>query len=334
MNNDENVTPTNPDDNGGDPTDFLAPESSTPTPEEVPTVPGDEPPVPGDEPPVPGDEPPAPGNGPENPESPDDSAAAREKSIEELNAERAKLEEEAQALTDEIAAKDAKADEFADWVERHRRTFLWKMLAKMREQQEAVIAKQNSYVAIMDSIELPEPGELVRLRKRFHKTILSIFGGSFLIWLVYFLITTFLPFAWVLKFTSFGSLIFRYTLYVALVTIFGALVLYYRDWRRFDWRVRKLNNQLENVAKGVDKVRQEEVRLVSLYPQVVDWLEILGYSLNRPWTMNDRWFKSYISDLNQDEFPFSLRIAQAQESDASSMNKLHGSTMKRFAVRG
>jgi hypothetical protein len=112
------------------------------------------------------------------------------------------------------------------------------------------------------------------------------------------------------------------------------LVLYYRDWRRFDWRVKTLNLQLGNVAKGVDKVRQEEVRLVSLYPQVKDWLQIIGYSLNRPWTMNDRWFRSYLSDLNQDEFPFSLRIAQAQESDASSMNVLQGRAMKRFAVRG
>ena len=340
MSDQENGTPVNPEENGGDPTDFLAPEGSAPTP-------GDVPPAPSDEPPTPHEEPPAPGDGPETPIEPDDSVseeearraaeeaeAAREKSLEDLRAEREKVEAEAQELTDEINAKDAKADEFADWVERHRRTFLWKMMAKMRENQQAVLAKQESYVATMESIELPQPGELVRLRKRFHKTILSVFGGSFLIWLVYFLITTYVPFAWVVKLTSLGSLIFRYTLYFALATIFGALVLYYRDWRRFDWRVRTLNNKLENVAKGVDKVRQEEVRLVSLYPQVVDWLEIIGYSLNRPWTMNDRWFKSYLSDLNQDEFPFSLRIAQAQESDASSMNKLHGSTMKRFAIRG
>jgi hypothetical protein len=174
----------------------------------------------------------------------------------------------------------------------------------------------------------------VRLRKRFHKTILSVIGISLFLWLAYFLITTFLPFAWVIQLTSLGSTIFRYVLGAALLTVFSALVLYYRDWRRFDWKVKSLIKKLENIAKGFDKVRQEEVRLFSLYPQVVDWLEILGYSLNRPWTMNDRWFKSYLSDLNQDEFPFSLRIAQAQESDVSSMNKLQGRAMKSFAIRG
>lgn len=259
---------------------------------------------------------------------------SREEKLAALNSEREKISAEAQALTDEINVKEEKATEFSIWVERHRRTFLWKMFAKMRSESNAVAAKQESYVATMSNLDLPEPGELVRLRKRFHKTILSVLGISFLVWLVYYLITTYLPFAWVVKFTSFGSTIFRYTLGSAIVFIFSAFVLYYRDWSRFNWKVKKLNKQLENIAEGVDKVRQEEVRLFSLYPQVVDWLEILGYSLNRPWTMNDRWFKSYLSDLNQDEFPFSLRIAQAQESDASAMNKLRGRALKRFATQG
>ena len=258
----------------------------------------------------------------------------REEKIAALRAEREEVDAAAQKLTDEISGKEASAQEFASWVEKHRRTFLWKMFSKMREQVHAVLAQQEEYAKFMEEIELPEPGELVRLRKRFHKTILRTFAGGFLVWLVYFLITTYMPFGWVAKLTSVGGYILRYTISAVVLTIISALTLYYRDWRRFDWRVRNLNQRLSNIASGVDKVRQEEVRLYSLYPQVRDWLEIMGYSLNRPWLMNDRWFRSYLSDLNQDEFPFSLRIAQAQESDASSMNKLHGQTMKRVAVHG
>ena len=258
----------------------------------------------------------------------------REEKLAALTAEREKINAEAQELTDEINIKEDKASEFYLWVERHRRTFLWKMFAKMRSESNAVVAKQQSYITAMDNLDLPEPGELVRLRKRFHKIILIVLSISFLIWLIYFLITRNLEFGWVLELTSLGSTIFSYVFSTAIFTILSALILYYRDWRRFDWRVTKLINLLENIATGVDKVRQEEVRLFSLYPQVVDWLEIIGYSLNRPWTMNDRWFKSYLSDLNQDEFPFSLRIAQAQESDSSSMNQLRGRAMQRFAVRG
>jgi len=328
MSIDENINPENPDGDSPQPNEPVEPENVVPPISYVPPAGPDEPPSNPDE---------VPDQSKLEEELRRAAEAAekdREEKLAELNSEREKVLAEAQALTDEITAKEEKAEEFFVWVDRHRRTFLWKMFAKMRSESNAIVAKQESYVATMSNLELPEPGELVRLRKRFHMTILSVTGFSFLVWLIYYLITTFVPFAWALKLTSFGSTIFRYTLGAALVTIFGALVLYYRDWSRFYWRVKKLNKQLENIAKGVDKVRQEEVRLFSLYPQVVDWLEILGYSLNRPWTMNDRWFKSYLSDLNQDEFPFSLRIAQAQESDASAMNKLHGRALKRFATKG
>lgn len=349
MSIDENFNRKNPNPDSPEPTDPVEPKNVDPeSNEDAPADPDDAVTPPPVVPPISYVPPTGPDEPPTNPdEGPDPSkveeelrraAEAAEKEREEklaaLASEREKVLEEAQALTDEISVKEEKAAEFFAWVERHRRTFLWKMFAKMRSESNAVVAKQESYVATMSSLELPEPGELIRLRKRFHKTILSVLGVSLLIWLVYYLITAFLPFAWVLKFTSFGSTIFRYTLGAAIVFIFGAFVLYYRDWSRFNWRVKKLNKQLENIAAGVDKVRQEEVRLFSLYPQVVDWLEILGYSLNRPWTMNDRWFKSYLSDLNQDEFPFSLRIAQAQESDASAMNKLHGRALRRFATQG
>ena len=334
MSSDEDFKSNNPNEEGVDSenTDSNVPVEEPTTP--VVTPPEETPPTPPEEPPYSKVE--------EELKRAAESAEAlrlaaekeREERLEVLKKEREVIHAEAQALTDEINVKEEKASQFSIWVERHRRTFLWKMFARMRRERDAVVAKRDSFASTMANLELPEPGELVRLRKRFHKTILSVIGISLFLWLAYFLITTFLPFAWVIQLTSLGSTIFRYVLGAALLTVFSALVLYYRDWRRFDWKVKSLIKKLENIAKGFDKVRQEEVRLFSLYPQVVDWLEILGYSLNRPWTMNDRWFKSYLSDLNQDEFPFSLRIAQAQESDVSSMNKLQGRAMKSFAIRG
>lgn len=262
------------------------------------------------------------------------AAKARAEELEKLQKEREEISKVAEDLTDAIKVKEDAAAEFAEWVSKHSRTFLWKMVAKMKENLAAVAEKQAGYRELMANIQVPQPGELIRLRKRFHKTVLSALSVGLGIWLIYFLITSYVPYAWVLKLTSLGSLIFRYTTSGVIVTIISALALYYRDWRKFDWSVKKLNHELGEVTTGVDKVRQEEVRLVSLYPQVMDWLEIIGYSLNRPWSMNDRWFRSYLSDLNQDEFPFSLRIAQAQERDSASMHALTGNTMKRYAVRG
>jgi len=342
MSDQDNLDPQNP-------VDIPSDEPPTPEVDEViPPTPDETPPTPEKIVLVPNGIPPVPVDGP-NPSELEETLLraaeeaeaarlaaqeARTKRIEELRAERIKIEAVAQALTDEINSKETSADEFADWVHRHRRTFLWKMYNKMKEQLLAVHAKQNFYVEIMSNIVIPEPGELVRLRKRFHRTLLTIIGVGAAIWLVYYLITTFLPFGWVVKLTSIGGTILQYALSAGFVAILSAFMLYYKDWRKFDWDIKVLNHQLDDVAVGVDKVRNEEVKLTSLYPQVKDWLEIIGYSLNRPWSMNDRWFRSYLSDLNQDEFPFSLRIAQAQEGDLSSMNLLRGKTMKRFATQG
>jgi hypothetical protein len=252
----------------------------------------------------------------------------------ELQSSRAKLEREAQILIEEIALKEDSAQKFAEWVEHHRRTFLWKMLSKMNEQLDRISDKQREYESTVSAVELPQPGELVRYRKRFHATILSGLAFVGVGGLAWWLIINYVPYGWVAKIAVTTAQIIQWLIGIFTSTLLAALILYYRDWRRFDWKVKTLNHKLRDVAQGVDKVRREEVRLASLYPQVKDWLEIIGYSLNRPWSMNSKWFKSYISDLNQDEFPFSLRIAQAQETDPASMHELQGNTMKRYAVRG
>lgn len=252
----------------------------------------------------------------------------------ELQEVRVGLERDAQILFEEIALKEESAQRFAAWVDHHRRTFLWKMLSKMNEQLDRILQKQNEYESAVSAVELPKPGELVRLRKRFHATILAGLAFVGVGGLVWWLVINYVPYGWVAKIAVTTAQVVQWLVGIFTSTLLAALILYYRDWRRFDWKVKTLNHQLRDVAQGVDKVRREEVRLASLYPQVKDWLEIIGYSLNRPWSMNDKWFKSYISDLNQDEFPFSLRIAQAQEGDASSMHELQGNTMKRYAVHG
>jgi hypothetical protein len=258
----------------------------------------------------------------------------KEARVRELQEARLVLEREAENLIKEISMKDESAQRFAVWVDHHQRTFLWKMLSKMNEQLDRVLDKQNEFEATVSAVDLPKPGELVRYRKRFHKTILSGLAGVGAGGLIWWLILNFVPYGFLAKLAVSTAQVVQWLIGIFTSTLLAALVLYYRDWRRFDWKVKSLNRQLRDVAKGVDLVRTEEVRLASLYPQVKDWLEIIGYSLNRPWSMNSKWFKSYMSDLNQDEFPFSLRIAQAQEQDAASMHQLHGNTMKRYTVRG
>ena len=252
----------------------------------------------------------------------------------EYESKQQSLKLKAEELSNLISEKESSANQFAEIIESNRNSFLWRVFSRMKMQKQAAVDRSNEYEAAVTNIELPEPGELVRLRKRFHKTISGNLGGALLIWAIWWLITRKIKFAWILKFAISDAQIIRYLVSYYFVVLFSALVLYYRDWRRFDWRVRKLNHKMKQVADGVDHVRSENRKLNSLYAQVKDWLEIIGTSVNRPWSMNEKWFASFTGDPDQNEFPLSFRVAIAQEQDPSSMRALQGLAVKKYMVRG
>jgi hypothetical protein len=112
------------------------------------------------------------------------------------------------------------------------------------------------------------------------------------------------------------------------------LIQYYRDWSAFERNVTVSLWKLDEISKNVNHCREEQARLLALYPQVRDWLEIIGNSLNRPWGIDEKWLDSNLTDIPQDDFPFSLRIAQAQEDDKASSIKLKRDAAERYLIRG
>ena len=162
----------------------------------------------------------------------DEDLRARSEQIEKLNLERVKLDAEVQKLSDEIGAKELEFEEFSTWVDKHRKSFLWKMLEKMRSQTEEIKQSQDFFSSFMQNLEIPVPGELVRLRKRFHKSILTIVLTILAIWLVFLFITSYLPFWWAKNLSNMSGRLIGYTIASFISATLSALILYYRDWRR------------------------------------------------------------------------------------------------------
>jgi hypothetical protein len=88
------------------------------------------------------------------------------------------------------------------------------------------------------------------------------------------------------------------------------------------------------VSRNAEQVRNEQGRLKALYPQVNEWLIILGHSLTNPWRIREEWFESSIGDLNEDSLPNSLRISQAHEDDGPAMLGMQRYAAERFMSRG
>ena len=124
------------------------------------------------------------------------------------------------------------------------------------------------------------------------------------------------------------------SIFLLLFTLISLLIQYYRDWSKFERSVTLSLWKLEEISKSVQHYRTEQARLNVLYPQVRDWLEILGNALHKPWEVDEKWLVNTLSDIPQDDFPFALRIAQAQENDAASSIALKRDAAERYLTRG
>jgi hypothetical protein len=178
---------------------------------------------------------------------------------------------------------------------------------------------------------------MAKLRKSFHRKLL---WQTILIPMISFLIYRIprIPNRNVQRF--FGNVqpslkvIVIYAVAIYFILLIGALIAYYRGWSTYQRKVITTLWQLQVVSRNVEQVRSEQGRLKTLYPQVNEWLVILGHSLTNPWRIRKEWFESSIGDLNEASLPNSLRISQAHEDDGPAMMGMQRYAAERFMSRG
>lgn len=263
--------------------------------------------------------------------------------IDKLLASRQSLADEAVLLSEQIKKQQDSTDELHRWVSEQKESFLWKVLNRMSNNKSEVQDRLNGYQDFIDKLDIPKPGSLAVIRKRFHRSLLFNWSlvlavGSIFLYLPeisesYPEITELSRIVNSKSFPNKWQIIFI-CLFLLLFTLISLLIQYYRDWSKFERSVTISLWKLEEISKSVHHYRTEQARLNVLYPQVRDWLEILGNALHKPWEVDEKWLVNTLSDIPQDDFPFALRIAQAQENDAASSIALRRDAAERYLTRG
>jgi hypothetical protein len=263
--------------------------------------------------------------------------------IDALLTERALLAESATELTFKVEAQEQQVIALQSWAGKQRASFLWKILNRMKNNADEVQAKLDEFQRYVNEIVAPEIGRLHELRKRFHKNLIRAWSVIFILAAIFLYLPKIAErFTAVPQINRFvlsqnypsNSRIISYAIYALISTLILSLIQYYRDWSAFERNVTVSLWKLDEISKNVNHCREEQARLMALYPQVRDWLEIIGNSLNRPWGIDEKWLDSNLTDIPQDDFPFSLRIAQAQEDDKASSIKLKRDAAERYLIRG
>ena len=266
-----------------------------------------------------------------------------QREIDTLSEAREKLVAAAPQLLSKVESEKQETSKLNEWIDRQHTSFLWKVLSRMKSNTDLVNSKLSEYQDYVNAINIPESGRLHKLRKRFHKSL----GIA---WLVVFVIAgVLLSLPKLAENISGDNFLLRLVTnqsypsnskivftagYVLLLTLTSLLIQYYRDWSIFERKVLLTLWKLDVISQSVRHCRDEHARLATQYPQVRDWLEIIGNSLHKPWKIDKKWLQPNLNEIPQNDFPYALRIAQAQEDDNSSSLAMRRHAAERFLIRG
>lgn len=261
----------------------------------------------------------------------------------ELLLKKADLEAEVLAQGERIKEFETRNAELVFWSERNQKSFAWRVLSRLQGELASVASTIDRYSEIVNSLEIPEFGLLAKARKKFHRGLLimtSAIGIGVLIMLSLPAIVRNLSqidfLSDLANWTSFPTQgeIYLYAAVIFVIFLIGYLIRYYRAWSEFARQVTLILAELELVTKNTAHCRSEKSRLDGLYPQVKDWLEILGSSVNTPWLIRHEWLSSKNENLELAHSPFSLRIAQAEEDDVEAARSLRRDAIERHLRPG
>ena len=265
-----------------------------------------------------------------------------EEQLSKLEKRLADLEIEREKLNADLAQRQEFLESLETWEKKNSSSFLFKVFKKMKANLAEAAGILERYATIVGNLVIPDPGIMQRLRKSFHKKLLWSYTVVPFIALFFILLPTLIdrldPSRQVVRFAeNFYFPKWAITLWAIIILFlltWNSLISYYRGWSRFQATVNRTFFDLENVSTGAEHVRGEELRLKALYPQVKEWLEIIGRSLNRPWLVRPKWYEANQGSITRDSLPNSMRIAQAVEDESPSMLAMQRYAAESFMAKG
>ena len=265
-----------------------------------------------------------------------------EEQLSKLEKRLADLEIEREKLNSDLAQRQEFLESLEIWEKKNSSSFLFKVFKKMKANLAEAAGILERYATIVENLVIPDPGIMQRLRKSFHKKLLWSYTVVPFIALFFLLLPTLIdrldPSRQVVRFAENFYFpkwaITVWAIFILFLLTWNSLISYYRGWSRFQATVNRTFFDLENVSNGAEHVRGEEIRLKALYPQVKEWLEIIGRSLNRPWLVRPKWYEANQGSITRDSLPNSMRIAQAVEDESPSMLAMQRYAAESFMAKG
>ncbi|MFT4229595.1 MAG: hypothetical protein QM602_04825 [Microbacterium sp.] len=250
------------------------------------------------------------------------------------------LRDHGQADT-EHTARSHTLDEFNGWAASQDRSFVWRLLTCLSEERRSAERLSAELSAEIARVEAPAAGELLRLRRGFHRAMLTGWSvGVVLVGLA--VLGVFAAGAQAQRDPAFDAAPWQAALWTAIAVVtgvvvvltFGALIRYHVGWSRFQRRIDLERARLARLGTQSRHARQEATRLSSLHRQTVDWLVLLSRAIHRPWHVPEQWMQRQSYEVARGAMPFALQIATVQDDDYAATARMRGIMTDQLVVRG
>ncbi|SMH44563.1 hypothetical protein SAMN06295885_2390 [Rathayibacter oskolensis] len=232
--------------------------------------------------------------------------------------------------------------EYDLWAGTQSSSFVWRFLDRIAGERRRAEDEVSYLVGEIDAIRPQRPGELLALRRDFHRSMLVgwvtvvalALAVGVGIWFVNDyaardsgsfepgLITSVLQ--WVLL--GLGGA----ALFITLVS----LVRYHAGWSRFERRIEVERTRLAHYGASARRAREEAARLRSVHRQAVDWLVLLSKAIHRPWHVPEVWTQHETFDVERGHMPFAVRLATVSGEETAAVARMRAAMTSKLVRRG
>ena len=282
------------------------------------------------------------------PETPEQTANREHR--EQMQREMRVQWEDARARRDAAAARARAADaerhrrddalaSYDSWAVARDRSFTWRLLSTLNADRTAAQTAVARYAREIDRLRAPMPGELIRLRKAFHRRVLI----AWLVIIAAVVLVELLPLLVPQMRETVSRVGFWYPdtwmtvalgVVVGVLLTIGFLAAYHRGWSTFQRHVDLTHAHLEHISEASRHARRELARLSSLHRQTVDWLDLLARAVHHPWAIRPEWESKPDYELARESLPFAMNIGTVIETDYAAATRLRRMTTEHLLRRG
>lgn len=258
---------------------------------------------------------------------------------EELRRRRDEAVADGEAADAEKQRREAAVSDYDTWAVSRDRSFAWRLFARLSTDRAAASEAVARFAREIEQLRVPVPGELLRLRKAFHRRMLIGWLVTAAVAALLILVPIWVP--------ALRQIIRRVGLWypedwltvvvaaaVALLLTSIFLAAYHRGWSSFQRRVDLTHAHLKYISDASRSARRELARLTSLHRQTVDWLDLLARAIHHPWQIRPEWEAKPDYELARDSLPFAMSVGTVVESDHAASTRLRRMTTEHLVRRG